>query len=608
MAAAPTILDTPQLGVSTHLEDVSWLRACELRGRLMIPLAGAGALNPQGNRRPLRAWLNDEIETHLQRLGASPGIATGCDAYALLSDQTYRARLLGYTGLAIAFVSLREFGTDNHLDAADSWALLDFCNAARELHVDVRLASEDRHLLVVPRPVSLEQLAPREFPVLETETPSRVEPAPSAELESAPVPVTPTSTASKPREPASPSSGRSMRAAMQNLLNDELGSLDDVETPISYATERTSGASAPKEAVVDLRSLEASVPTPLKTPPTHAELGKPTEALPTPDQESEKPTEALTPPDQASEKPTETRATEPSPVANDAVAPPVAQTMGTITPTPQPMPAFESASGACVDRLVRELQDTDGTCGWDEIEYRFTHSYLPLQQLLPTIANREPAEKALRNWSSAFADSYRAAFEALKNNRGKRPRMVLDVPTHAFQLSRKLEIEQCKLVLVDAMRADLAPIVMDKLRLQMMHTAECVGDGLLWSALPTTTAAQMELIARGTDSLRHYTGELSEEQLLSRGNDLRRLRPVRVGSHRMYKLDIVQYLTRDTATHDRSKLEQYAAEIATSVGRFLRQQGPNSLVYVFGDHGFGGECEASPENVLVPYLAWRLLG
>ncbi len=104
------------------------------------------------------------------------------------------------------------------------------------------------------------------------------------------------------------------------------------------------------------------------------------------------------------------------------------------------------------------------------------------------------------------------------------------------------------MVLVDAMRADLAPLVLDKLKLQMTHTAECVADGLLWSALPSTTAAQMELIARGTDSLRHFTGELAEEQLLSRGNDLRRLRPVRVGSHRMYKLDIVQYLTRDASS------------------------------------------------------------
>lgn len=577
MAAAPSILDTPQLAASTHLDDISWLRACELRGRLTISLSSPRASESHGTRRPLLAWLNGEIEAHLEQVGASPGVATSeLNAHASLSDQVYRARLLGYTGLAIACGSLRGFSADDRLDAVDGWALLDFCAAARELHVDVRLASDDRRLLVLPRPVALDQLVPSEFATLEPEALSVVAPGNAVEVEREATLIAPPSPASKAREPAAQSAARSMRAAMQDLLNDEPASLDDIETPVSHTAERTAlrvSAPTPNEPVVDLRSLEPSAPTP------------------------------------GDANPAQPPAVAPAPAAEDARAKPVvAQALATITPTPQPTPAVEAASGASVDKLIRELQATDGTCGWDEIEYRFTHCYLPLQQMLSTIAQREAAEKALLDWASAFAQSYRSAFEALRNNRGKRPRMVLDVPSHAFQLSRKLEIEQCKLVLVDAMRADLAPIVMDKLRLQMMHTAECVGDGLLWSALPSTTAAQMELIARGTDSLRHYTGELSEEQLLSRGNDLRKLRPVRVGSHRMYKLDIVQYLTRDTAVHDRAKLEQYAAEIATSVGRFLRQQGPNSLVYVFGDHGFGGACEASPENVLVPYVAWRLLG
>ena len=95
---------------------------------------------------------------------------------------------------------------------------------------------------------------------------------------------------------------------------------------------------------------------------------------------------------------------------------------------------------------------------------------------------------------------------------------------------------------------------------------------------------------------------------MSRGNDLRRLRPVRVGSHRMYKLDIVQYLAKDAERHSSDHLEQYAAEVATSVGRFLRQQEPNTLVYMFGDHGFGGATTAAPEHILTPYQAWLLGG
>jgi hypothetical protein len=550
MAAAPTILDTPQLAVSGDPNDVTWLRACELRGRLTISPQSPRAFEENGAVSSMSEWLNREIETHLLSLGASPATASiDADASTYLCDQAYRARLLGYTGLALALPSLVHFSSTNGLNSSDSWALLDFCKIAAELDVELRFAAHDAQLNVVPRPVPLEQLVPSLFVAtvadvtlaaavpatshLAPETARKPDTLMAAEEVGGPA-------APRAKESGPPASGRSMRAAMQDLLNDEPANLDDVETPVPRASSWAAPKPAPRAA-------------------------------------------ALTP----------------------AVNSPVT---GTITPTPQPAVVLDAIPVARVEKLIRELQTTDGTCGWEEIEQRFTESYLPLQQLLPTLPEPTSALEALSQWSSAFAESYRTAFEALRSNRGKRPRLVLDVPSHAFQLSRKLESEQCKLVLVDAMRADLAPIVLDKLRVQMTHTAECVEGGLMWSALPSTTAAQMELIARGTDGLRHFTGELSEEQLLSRGNDLRRLRPVRVGSHRMYKLDIVQYLTRDATSHDHPKLEQYAAEIATSVGRFLRQQGPNTLVYVFGDHGFGGASDASPENVLVPYFAWRLLG
>jgi hypothetical protein len=257
---------------------------------------------------------------------------------------------------------------------------------------------------------------------------------------------------------------------------------------------------------------------------------------------------------------------------------------------------------------IEGLQAAGGSHGWDDIEHLFETHYLPLQKAVRDGAAPPLAAGVLAEWAKDFAEGYERAFEAIRGNRGKKPRLVLDVPSYAFQLNRKHGAEHLKMVLVDGMRADIGPIVRDKLRLQMANTAECVASGLLWSALPASTSAQMELIARGSDGLRHFSGELSEAQLMSRGNDLRRLRPVRVGSHRMYKLDIVQYLAKDAERHSSDHLEQYAAEVATSVGRFLRQQEPNTLVYMFGDHGFGGATTAAPEHILTPYQAWLLGG
>jgi hypothetical protein len=295
----------------------------------------------------------------------------------------------------------------------------------------------------------------------------------------------------------------------------------------------------------------------------------------------------------------------PRPQASLVTAAAASPMSGTVTSAPSSSLEFGEAGYA---DHVENLQAAEGSHGWDGIEHLFETHYLPLQKAVRDGAAPTLAAAILAEWAKDFAESYEHAFDAIRNNRGKRPRLVLDVPSYAFQLARKHEAEHVKMVLVDAMRADIGPIVRDKLRLQMGNTAQCVAHGLLWSALPANTSAQMELIARGTDGLRHFTGELTEAQLMSRGNDLRRLRPVRVGSHRMYKLDIVQYLARDILTHTSDNLEQYAAEVATSVGRFLRQQEPSTLVYLFGDHGFGGASAAAPEHILTPYQAWLISG
>lgn len=601
MVAAPSILETrssraahtPTLG-----ELPNWLVGWSQRGWLAITLPTATA------DVSFERWITLSVDRELSDLGAGPRPSyVEPSARAILEDQIYRAKMLGFQGLALQLPSLAPFAPHGVLSPEDSQGLIAWCKAAVELDAPVKLESDDSHLRIFMAPVALIDAPELQFPIVSAPNPvhsrfnlvtvnaPQPEVAPDSDVHASAATVSSSQdqrvSAVQALAPA-PLAHVSRRAAMRSLLEDDDSEIDSLETLRESVQSDVRAADFAETAAADVESCE---PAPsIADDDDDAGLMALRHATtdfehPVAPREESAAAESVSSPSVASEQL----------APSDLVTEP--STLEALCPTS----ALDDYS-----EHVENLQSTGGSHGWEGIEQMFETHYLPLQKAVREGTAPVLAAAILAEWAKDFSESYERAFDAIRNNRGKRPRLVLDVPSYAFQLSRKHNAEHLKLVLVDAMRADIGPIVRDKLRLQMANTAECVASGLLWSALPADTSAQMELIARGTDGLRHFSGELTEAQLMSRGNDLRRLRPVRVGSHRMYKLDIVQYLARDAQRHTSDNLEQYAAEVATSVGRFLRQQEPGTLVYVFGDHGFGGAFNAAPEQILTSYQAWLI--
>jgi hypothetical protein len=138
---------------------------------------------------------------------------------------------------------------------------------------------------------------------------------------------------------------------------------------------------------------------------------------------------------------------------------------------------------------------------------------------------------------------------------------------------------------------------------------------LLWSALPTTSAQQLELISRGPEGLRD--GDIHSETpvLVARGRSASSLRRVRAGSRELLKLDLVEARLGENGEPLAHRLDKLADEVADALVAGMTKLAPRTLVTVFGDHGFcldatengtapmrqGG---ASPEEVLVPGFAW----
>jgi hypothetical protein len=138
---------------------------------------------------------------------------------------------------------------------------------------------------------------------------------------------------------------------------------------------------------------------------------------------------------------------------------------------------------------------------------------------------------------------------------------------------------------------------------------------LLWSALPSNTAVQLELIGRGPKALRDFTGNVDEQLLVARGRKAATIRRLRAGQRELLKLDLAESRFSEPGGAVATRLDAVADEIAERLALHLEGVPDRTLVMVFGDHGFcldpleegtqaarhGG---ASPDEVLVPAFAW----
>jgi hypothetical protein len=249
------------------------------------------------------------------------------------------------------------------------------------------------------------------------------------------------------------------------------------------------------------------------------------------------------------------------------------------------------------------------------VERLFISRYMPLLESIAAGAADDTAREVAEQWGESFAKSYTEGFSALRVT-GKRPRMVLDAPQLINQIARLHGAKSAQLVLVDAMRFDLGIRVHDRMRAALASQATCTERLLLWAALPTTTAAQLDLLAHGPEGLASRTAPAEREDSgPQRGRAVPTLRRMRVGNRDLMRLDWVGWKLREAGTPLPERIDALADELTPALVSFARSLAPRTLMFVFGDHGFrmpsrdGGTQPgtwggASPEEVLVPGFAW----
>lgn len=268
--------------------------------------------------------------------------------------------------------------------------------------------------------------------------------------------------------------------------------------------------------------------------------------------------------------------------------------------------------------FAEELAAARGPKPLAAIERLFLSRYLPLAEAHHAGVLEGFSAQVRAEWAESFARSYIEAFAALRVT-GRRPTMVLDAPVLAGKLARLHGARATQLLMVDGMRYDLGSLVHERLRGLLAAHAACAERLLLWSALPSSTPTQLELLARGPEALAEGPPSDLDESIVVRGRAVSTLRRIKVGHRDVVKLDVVEARIRDRGPPILDRLDAIADEVATAVARYVEALPPRTLVFLFGDHGFAmdGDADsseparqggASPEEVFVPASAWLVGG
>jgi len=567
---------------------VELLAEAETEGFLTVQLDSPGP----GQRGRLGVLIESTIENALERRGACPpGVAAATDLALSLADQLYRARLIELRGVALGLGTLGGIADLEHtLDTEDS-AVLRYLLTAAALHpLRLYLNAADRGLRVFTVPVALHELMPGSAPTaivcLETAPPPAVVPAVA-------------------RSAAAMEASELPPAVQSTLATDTVA---EVMAPPIVATLATPSA-ASEVAPSTSSEVAPSVPEPQDevsvsdllaalTPPPSSESGI-----------------DLTPPDLTA------LSAAPPVVVSAPPEPPNEQ--AEVMESPLPPEPFErgplyASAHSDWQTWLGELGAARGPKPLSVIERMFVSAYVPLADAVARGIGDAAAKQVLSTWATSFEHSYREAFAALRV-RGKRPSMVLDLPEIALRIGRLHGARRVELICVDGMRFDLGLRVEQRVRWRMAQEVALAERLLLWSALPSTTAVQLELLGRGPEALKTWTGEVSSELPVARGQNARTPRRVKVGHRDLLKLDLVEARLSEPGDHEAVRLDDLADELAEVLSAQLARLPARTLAIVFGDHGFrldamesgttsaksGG---ASPEEVLVPAFAWLVGG
>lgn len=513
--------------------------------------------------------LDDAIERELGARGApGPGLTSSSDRDAALSDQLFRARRVGAPGLAIVLGPLRAAaGPLGALEPEDSATLRFLAAAARERPIILVLDERDARTNGYADPVALGDLL--------------MGPPPYRE----PMPVVPEVDGALEAEPLPPPSALAPHLGLP--LPPEAHESDSDLPPESDAD------SAPEPALASaLAAALASEPAPALALAPDPALGA-----------------ILAPEPGAVVTPALAREPEPTLVPEPALTPALA-------PEPERvLLARHTAGAAVVDReenwraWTLQLVAARGPQSLAALERLFTESYVPLANAVAAGLDDARARSAQDEFRAAFTKSYTEAFPTFAATT-KRPRMVLDVHDCASRIARLHGARSTRMLLVDAMRWDVARLVRERLVARLGERAALTDELVLWSALPTTTMRQLETIARGVEALRS-PGEMDADAEPPRGRTAEYVRRLRVGPREVHKLDVVESRLQGARGGVLRALPDIADAAADAIARHAETLAPNTLLFVFGDHGFtvdragaARQGGASPEEVLVGAFAF----
>jgi hypothetical protein len=659
LGAAPPAMGEPAPARFVRAPDLDSLMAeSEALGLLPVRVE---PLRP-ADRGKLALVLEEAVEGALEKRGACPpGVGAATDLQTSLGDQLYRARLVEARGLCIYVPSLEgATSLSGALDADDSAVLRFWIEAPRTLPVRLLIDECNRMLGVYGPPFPLAALIDGSArPERETAPPVAPELAASAETmelsERAP-PVR--------GEPAPDASAPLLVGDMTQALMAELTVESDVPPPTRVeddehhaarehhlAHERAPARDLDEHAAehpldelgaTHERDVEqghderdaapASSETPL-VPPVF-----PDEAPTTHDALAELLRASVTPHDEVSAVRSVTARLDDT--APDGVPIPLREAVdaaralhaqhGADMPEAEAEPNAEAPSLSALhgplhpaaandwQNWVRDLEHARGPKPLAVVERMFAMSYVPLRDaFLRGIAPSEVGP-ILEGWAKSFASSYRDAFDALRV-RGKRPTMVLDVPDAALRIGRLHGARSVQLLLVDGLRFDLGLRVELGLRARLGREVALTERLLLWSALPSDTATQLELIGRGAEGLRDFAGAAESDVPVARGRMARTPRRIKAGHRELLKLDLVEARLSEPGAAESPRLDALGAEVTDAVAELCEKLPPRTLLFVFGDHGFCLEPQGEgtsalkqggsrPEQVLVPAFAWLVGG
>ncbi len=287
-----------------------------------------------------------------------------------------------------------------------------------------------------------------------------------------------------------------------------------------------------------------------------------------------------------------------------------------VEPEPPPTPTLArhtaGASLATSDNRWRtwtlQLAAARGPQPLAMLEKLFAESYMPLANALATGLDNPRARHAHDEFAATFSKGYREAFATFAATT-KRPRMVLDAHDVAARIARLHGARSTRVMLVDAMRMDVARMVEERLVGMLGARASLTDELLLWSALPTVTLRQLETLARGVEALRS-PAELEEDPEPPRGRTAEYVRRMRVGPREIHKLDIIESRVRTLRGRIVEQLPDLADAAAEAIARHAETLAPRTLLLVTGDHGFtidrsgvAKQGGSSPEEVLVGAFA-----